>query len=358
MINKIPTAVVGLGFGQFVAREMIVKGDGAPYFDLAAVCDADAPRVKEASEEFGVKGYTDLDELLANPDIPTITLITGPVGRAKLIDKILDAGKDVITTKPFESDAAEAERILKKAKELGRAIFINSPSSDKANDLLQIEEWAKEHKLGKLVAGRWEGWYHHVQKADGSWYDDPELCPAAPLFRLGIYGINDIVQLFDTPQELHVMESRIIGEKPTSDLAQMAIRFVDGSMMTMLAGWCMNPMRSINTLNLYFENGSITREADAGAYDNGVQLKLFLPNYGTEDPSSDLGFGVPAYSRRISGGKTNHAYPWELFHEAVSTRKNLQGHSDPYNIVKAIKIVEGMKASSLSKKPHIFSPAE
>ena len=50
------------------------------------------------AERLGVKAYTDLDELVADPDIPAIGLFTGPVGRADLVRRIIRAGKDVMMT--------------------------------------------------------------------------------------------------------------------------------------------------------------------------------------------------------------------------------------------------------------------
>lgn len=353
--KKIQTALIGLGFGQHVAETMILTGEGSNFIELKAVCDLDQEKLQAfQSNHPQVDIYDDIDTLLKT-DIPTITLVTGPIGRAKLIDKILDAGKDIMTTKPFELDSAEAERVLQKAKGLGRIIFINSPSSDGADDIEQIQNWQEEHQLGQLVAGRWECWYKAIQKADGSWYDDPSLCPAAPLFRLGIYGINDIVQLFSEPDQLHVMESKILSEKPTPDLAQMNIRFKDGAMVSMLSGWCMEPYKNALSLNLYYENGTIIRDSSYDETMSSASLKLYLPNNSHNDPTRDQGFEKPAKEISLETEKTNHSYPWELFHTAVTQRKYIHGKSNSNAIVNAIKIIEGMKASSLGNKPHYFN---
>jgi hypothetical protein len=50
--------------------------------------------------------------LIADPNIPVIGLYTGPVGRAALIHRIIEAGKDVMTTKPFELDSEAALAVM------------------------------------------------------------------------------------------------------------------------------------------------------------------------------------------------------------------------------------------------------
>ena len=117
--------------------------------------------------------YTDLDKLLQNEEIPTIGLFTGPVGRAGLLDRIIEAGKDVITTKPFENDPAAATDVLEEAKRLGRVIHLNSPNPGLSPDLAAIQRWRNELDMGAPVAARADVWAHYREEADGSWYDDP-----------------------------------------------------------------------------------------------------------------------------------------------------------------------------------------
>ena len=104
-------AVVGLHFGKWLIDNEIIKGYAAPYFELAAVCDQNEVLAHACAREYHVKAYTRLEDALADRDIDLVTLITGPNHRAKLLDKIVDAGKAVMTTKPFETDAAEALRL-------------------------------------------------------------------------------------------------------------------------------------------------------------------------------------------------------------------------------------------------------
>jgi len=92
---------------------------------LTAVCDLDRAKCDQVAAKYGVKAYYDLDDVIADEDIPVICLITGPVNRADLIRRTIRAGKDVMTTKPFELDAESSNSIARQA-----GMIISTPLSD------------------------------------------------------------------------------------------------------------------------------------------------------------------------------------------------------------------------------------
>src|SRR5205807_937126 len=106
--------------------------------------------------------------------------------------------------KPFELDSVAARSVLEEARALGRMIFINSPSPECPAYLTQIRRWHEEHMLGRPVGCRGEMLVSYREKADGRWLDDPALCPAAPLFRIGIYTLNDLVRVFGRVESVQV----------------------------------------------------------------------------------------------------------------------------------------------------------
>ncbi|MGL1891266.1 MAG: Gfo/Idh/MocA family oxidoreductase [Spirochaetaceae bacterium] len=347
-MEKIKICLVGLGFGQHIAEEHLLSGPGSPYFKLVAVCDMDRQRVDDFAQKYGLKAYYSLEDALQAADIKVIGLFTGPVGRAKQIDKIIEAGKDVMTTKPFEMNSQEALRVLKKAERLGRMVHLNSPNIAPSLDIQIIHDFIKKYNLGKLCAGRWEGWYKKIEKADGSWYDDPALCPAPPILRLGIYGLNDLVPLFGNPVKVDVMQSRMLTARPTADLAQMMVKFDSGAMFTMLGGWCMQPYRGGNMIQLHFEHGTIVREPKWRAgkdftthsdLSDGLNIRVY---------TAAKGFSEPVEERHIQDSESSASYQWDKFYEAVKERKNFVNGTKPEDIANVIKVVELMAEASLN----------
>ena len=223
MSKKIDIVIVGLNFGCRIVENLVADG-GHPSIRLAGVCDIDRSKAKAVSAEYGnIPVYETLDDVLADKSIPAIGLFTGPTGRASLLRRIINAGKDVITTKPFETDPDAAERIMKEAVQRNKAIHLNSPSPGISPDLAVIERWRTEFCLGRPVAARADVWANHREQADGLWYDDPEQCPAAPLTRLGIYLVNDLVRLLGKARRVCAFSTRLFTGRPTADNAHVSI---------------------------------------------------------------------------------------------------------------------------------------
>ena len=277
--------------------------------------------------------YTDLDKLLQNEEIPTIGLFTGPVGRAGLLDRIIEAGKDVITTKPFENDPAAATDVLEKAKRLGRVIHLNSPNPGLSPDLAAIQRWRNELDMGAPVAARADVWAHYREEADGSWYDDPAKCPAAPILRLGIYLINDLVRLFGRARRVGVMSTRLFTGRPTADNAQLAIEFENGALATVFAGFCVRDGDHYrNSLIVNFERGTVYR--NVGPERNGDDTKLsVVVNDDVWQP------------RRIADGTTvqihSGGYDWAGFAAAVHGEADAPTYEIAH-IVEPLRIIAAM----------------
>lgn len=343
-IQKIKIGVVGLNFGTYIIENMILEGDAAPFFELSGICDTVPEKVEKYEQRYGCKGYTELDAMLEDSAISAIILMIGPNGRAEQIRKIIRAGKDVMTTKPFEQNSAAAESVLKEARALGRFVYLNSPAAIMNKDFAQIRAWETEYDLGKLVGAHHECWYKNVEAADGSWYDDPALCPAAPILRLGIYGLNDLIQFFDEPESVQVMQTRHFTGRPTPDMARLSVKFKSGAMVDTLDGWAHQPLRGANSLTLYYENGTIyrnpplseeTMEGDKPA----TRLCLAHKN----------GDGTPDAEVKLQPDEQSSFYAWEAFYHAIKTRKRPEHETPDSAIVNVIKVLEAMKRASLSE---------
>lgn len=332
--RKIPLAIVGLNFGRHIIDSELLTGGGAPYFELAGVCDMDRQRASAASAELGVRAYTDLDDLLANPDIPAIGLYTGPSGRADLLHKIICAGKDVITTKPFEVDAQAALLVLNEARKLGRIVHLNSPAPVRPADIEQIATWQKFYNLGEPVGCRAEVWANYDDQADGTWMDDPEKCPVAPIFRLGIYLINDLIAVFGEAESVQVFASRLVPGRPTPDNSELAIRFKNGGLASIFATFRVDDGDYYrNSLVVNFRRGTVYR--NVGPHRKGT----------SGDQVSEMALVVKRDGARVVAAETRVAasggYRWDVFYRALMG-ESIVGEIAPEQIIEGLKIIRAM----------------
>lgn len=338
--GRIPLAMVGLRFGQHLIDGALLTGEGAAHFSLAALCDSDPERLSAASGKYGVPGHSSLDDVLADPGIPAICLITPPAGRAELIRRCIRAGKHVLTTKPFELDPDAARSVLAEARSLRRVVQLNSPSPLLGDDLRAIRAWARERDLGRPVMAHWSTHVAYAESADGSWYDDPLRCPVAPIFRLGIYAINDLLALLDDPVEVQVMSTRIRTGRPTPDNALLSIRFASGVLANLQATFACGAGSYPDSLTVLYERGAAYRNALPRTGDAPGTLDLFAQ---TADGS------VQRRSSPISG-PSSHAYRWEHF------RRSIEGTAQPDDIddgriVDAVRVVQAMGRAAETGRP-------
>jgi predicted dehydrogenase len=334
MPDRIKIAVVGLNFGMHVVGQ-ITEGEGRDYMELVGLCDLDTTLLAEQSSKLGVKAYASLDDVIADPRIEAVGLFTRPAGRAELIRKVVRAGKHVFTTKPFELDAVAALGALREARDLGKIVAMNSPSPVLPPDLSQVADWRGRFDLGAPVGARFEVLASYNEQPDGKWYDDPALCPVAPVFRIGIYLINDAVRIFGEADEVCVLSSRLRTGRPTSDNAQLGVRFRSGAIANIFATFCVDDGDNHrNQMTLNFERGTIYRNCGPiqSAYkDNGTEM--WLVRRGGEGREVTEHTVIPNYHPQF-------AYQWKEFHQLVRGEE-LEVVS-PETVAGAVRIIEAM----------------
>lgn len=332
-------AVVGLTFGRHILGSLRLP-PASNLFKLTAVSDLREPLAREVGEEFGVNSYTSFEKMLQDEEIDVVGLYTQPSGRAKLLREILRAGKDVMTTKPFELDAEEAEDVLREAQSLGRVIHLNSPSPELTLDLFQIQTWAHEYELGRLVSARGEVWAPYREKADGTWMDDPTLCPGGAMMRLGIYAVNDIIHLAGQVESVNLIGSRIRTGRPTPDNALLTLSFTSGCLASVFTSMCVDDGdRYSNSLTLNYEQGTIYRNvgpSPSAHKPDQSNLSLVMRNGNTRELVVEKSFN------EYSG-----IYQWDALYRAITEGESI---SDGYvqRILEGIKVLEAMRGAAVS----------
>ena len=319
--------LVGLNFGRHICRDLIESPNACVH--LAKVCDLDRPKAEAAAAEFGVGVSPSLEALLTDPEIDVIGLYTGPNGRADLIRRIIRAGKDVMTTKPFEIDPDAALAVLREARALGRVVHMNSPNPRPYGEEVPMREWLDAGRIGRPVLAHADVWvYYGATPPDGSWYDDPLRCPVAPIFRLGIYPLNTLLTIFHDPISVQVTHARVETQRPTPDNAAMTIGFKDGSVVTLMASFVVGGKDYYkNALTLCGTQGVIYVRTGprppAGEWTGELQL------------STDAGIEQKTVVNHAGG------YDWEFFAQRV--RGEVTGdETTPEQIVSALRVIQAM----------------
>lgn len=141
--SEIGVGVIGYGYwGPNLARNL----QHTPGFQLMAISDLDEKRLAPARKWYpGALVTTDAGAVLARTDIQAVAIATPVSTHHALARKALEAGKDVLLTKPLTANSQEAADLTETARRLGRILmvdhtFVYSGAVRTMRDLLDRDE--------------------------------------------------------------------------------------------------------------------------------------------------------------------------------------------------------------------------
>ena len=175
-----------VGAGAFGRNHLRVYREleqaGVPV-ELAAVVDPDeAPRFI-ATAKYAIPGFASIDECLAacKPDAASLCVPT--VHHAACAQTLLAAGVDLLIEKPIAAGLAEADEIVRLARELGRTVQVGhlerfNPAVRPVRGLLNHPMFFEVHRLSVFTLGSLD-----VDVVLRLMIHDLELCSASWLRR-------------------------------------------------------------------------------------------------------------------------------------------------------------------------------
>ena len=109
-MDRLRIGVIGLGWFGEIHCDAIV---GIPNLELAALCTRTPERLKAMATKFGVTKTTrDYRDLLADPDIDAVSIVTMWDQHTEPAVAALEAGKHVFLEKPIASTVEDARKII------------------------------------------------------------------------------------------------------------------------------------------------------------------------------------------------------------------------------------------------------
>ncbi len=164
-----------------------------PETTLVAVADLDPDRARSRADEFGVPKATDLDGLLADPDVDVVLNLTTPLSHYEIGKRVLEAGKHLYNEKPFAIDVAEADEMLALASTKGLKIGC-APDTVLGAGIQTCRDLIDRGLIGEplsfqafMMCPGHEGWH-----PDPAFYYD---IGGGPLFDMGPYYVTALVTL-------------------------------------------------------------------------------------------------------------------------------------------------------------------
>ncbi|MCU0271436.1 MAG: Gfo/Idh/MocA family oxidoreductase [Acidimicrobiales bacterium] len=150
--------------------------------EIVAVCDVDAATRDARAAEWSCRAYADLDDLLADPDVDAVEILTPHHLHADQAIAALDAGKHVSLQKPPTTTLAELDAVAAAADRAGTVCrvfenFSSYPPHRLARRLVDEGEIGDVLSVRIVTAGgRGEGQGWVVPPEANAWRMDPALC--------------------------------------------------------------------------------------------------------------------------------------------------------------------------------------
>jgi 1,5-anhydro-D-fructose reductase (1,5-anhydro-D-mannitol-forming) len=223
-----PLSIAAVGFWHVHAGDYATSVQEHPDTTLVAVWDDDEERGRAAAAEFGVEYVSDLDELLARPELDGVTVTTSTDQHHDVMLKAARAGKHIFTEKVLAPTVNEAEDIVAAAAHAGVALVVSLPRL--YDDYTQaIERILDDGSLGDLT-------YTRVRLAHDGWvagwlperFGDPQTAIGGALTDLGCHPAY-LTRLFHRaePTSLSASYGSVTGRR-VEDNAVVTATFPDG----------------------------------------------------------------------------------------------------------------------------------
>jgi predicted dehydrogenase len=180
--ERLNIALIG-ATGKVAAPAHLNGLTAAPNANLYAVCDIDADKVGELAEQTGAKAFTSLDDVLADPNVDAIDLVTPPFVHAEQTVAAANAGKHVYCEKPMAHSLAQASEMVSAHQQAGTTLMIGESyvfhhpivaarGVIDIGDVLHIRQTKGPWLMRGDEAKRLDGLSH---EANAPWRGDPKL---------------------------------------------------------------------------------------------------------------------------------------------------------------------------------------
>ena len=148
-----------------------------------------------------------------------------------------------------------------------------------------------------------------------------------------------MVRIFGEPDTVQVMETRLFTGRPTPDLAQLAIKFKNGAITHLLAGWCLQPRRGEECLTIFYENGTVHRSPALTPNPGGRATLCVVPAANVDGHAEE--------TATIPEDQLSLAYQWDVFYNAIHGVEP-EEPTPPDVVINGIRIVAAMKRAAKS----------
>ena len=299
--RKIRIAIVGCGrisknhFGSIEQHQDNIE--------LVSICDAQQDVLSKCEDEYKVKGYLDLEQMLENEKLDLVAFCTPSGIHAKQTEICAKYGVNVMTEKPMATEWSDGVRMVKACDDAGVRLFV--VKQNRRNATLQLLKRALEEKrFGKIHLVHlnvfWTRPQEYYDQAEwrGTWEFDGgafmnQASHYVDLLHWLIGPIDQVQAMMSTTRDIEVEDTGVLN-----------IRWINGTLGSMSVTMLTYPKNLEGSITILGEKGTVRVGGvavnniehwefdETKDYDEDVKEA----NYQT---TSVYGFGHPLYYNNV-----------------------------------------------------------
>ena len=262
-MNKLKIGIIGCG-GIANNKHMPALSKLSDKCEMIAFCDENVERAEKAAAQYGAPGakvYADYHELLANPEVEVVHVLTPNVAHAPITVAAFEAGKHVMCEKPMAHTSADAQKMLDAWKKSGKKFTIGYQNRFRP-EIQMLHKCCENDELGEIYFAK----AHAIRRrAVPTWgvFPNKALQGGGPLIDIGTHALDLTLWMMDNYKPVSVTgqvfyklgnlpqatEGNMFGpwdpeNYEVEDSAFGMIKFENGAAIQLEAAWAINMQTS------------------------------------------------------------------------------------------------------------------
>jgi len=237
---------------------------------IIAVADTDRSRAQALAEKLGARAYRGHQQMLRRERLDAVSVCTPPVAHLEATLAALDAGCHVLCEKPMALNAAQAARMVKRAR-TRRRLLIAAFCHRFHEPVAIARRLISEGRIGQVLQFR--NRFAGMIPMEGKWFSNPELAGGGAIIDTSIHSIDLFRYLVGDPASVSARLATMVQEIRVEDSSMILLQTADGVMGSIEACWS-SPVTGA-VIEIYGSQGTVIVDYETGVRYRTTAMKLW-----------------------------------------------------------------------------------
>jgi predicted dehydrogenase len=227
MIMTNDFAIIGTGYwGENIARVFHELKSEKKFNHEMYLFDIDSSKSESVAKQYGFKVAKSLEEIIENPKISNVLIITPSSNHYKMTELAIKAKKNVFVEKPFTLNSEEAKELVKLSHENNTLLMVGHIFRYHQG-LLELKRRIELGEFGKIMFLIGNKFGYMVPKED-----------AGVIFTLGVNEFDIFCHLLNTNYPTTITAQRgIFLQKNIEEIANISLTFPNNIQAYFMESW-------------------------------------------------------------------------------------------------------------------------